>query len=500
MKKFIIIILIFSSCKIFFAQAWINGKTEIPKERVNLKYGAITPKNRTDKAMENFRNYGLGQFIHWGIYAIPGNEWEGVSARKGATASEWIRSWKGDTAPKNWKNIYDNLYKQFNPTDFDAKSWAKKAKKMGVRYMIFTTKHHDGFALWPTKFSNYNISKTPYKKDIVKEVVNAYTAEGIDVFLYFSVLEWNNPNYLYKSPQTKEEKENFNKFLEYTENQLLELLNNYPKIKGFWFDGTWDESWKSAYEFTYKLEKKIRNIHPEIIIGSRFRNDENLKRHFDTNGDLLGDYEQGWERKLPKNIEVLNGNDWDCVMTIPPNGWGYMRDWSGLYTKTAYDLIEMLMRSRSMNGNFVINFGPDGKGNFHPEEEKIMNEISTWTNKNAEAIYNVEHSPLEQTNYGYFTKSKKENITYLCVFNRPVNGVLRIPISKKNSEIPFSAHLLIGNEKLELRHSDLGLDRDPNTYYDIIIPKSFRSDYPFVIKIEMSQKQLKTNDIIDAKT
>ncbi|WP_407478191.1 alpha-L-fucosidase, partial [Elizabethkingia anophelis] len=95
------------------------------------------------------------------------------------------------TAPKDWRNIYDNLYKQFNPKDFDAKRWARQAKEMGVKYVIFTTKHHDGFALWPTKYSDYNITKTPYKKDIVKQIVDAYTAEGIDVFLYFSILEWN---------------------------------------------------------------------------------------------------------------------------------------------------------------------------------------------------------------------------------------------------------------------------------------------------------------------
>ncbi|MCT3959430.1 alpha-L-fucosidase [Elizabethkingia anophelis] len=479
------------------AQAWTGEKQEKPKERVALKYGPITPAHRTDEAMQKFREYGLGQFIHWGIYAIPGNEWNGVSARGGAAASEWIRSWSGPTAPKDWKNTYDNLYKQFNPKDFDAKRWAKQAKDMGAKYVIFTTKHHDGFALWPTKYSAYNITKTPYKKDIVKQIVDAYDAEGIDVFLYFSILEWNNPDYLYKEPQTAEEKAKYSKFLKYTENQLLELLKNYPQIKGFWFDGTWDASWKSAYEFTYNLEKKLREKHPGLIIGSRFRNDENQKRHFDTNGDLLGDYEQGWERKLPKNYESLNGNDWDCVMTIPPNGWGYMKDWNGIYTKTPDDLIEMLMRSRSMGGNFVINFGPDGNGNFHPEEDKIMKEIGEWTKVNAEAIYNVEHSPMSLSNYGYFTK--KGNNTYLTVFNRPVNQIVRLAVDKKSTEVPSSASLLTGNRKLELKQSDMGLDLDKNTYYDIILPKDYQTDKAFVIKIEMKQGSVKTDKLMDAK-
>jgi len=201
-------------------QAQWTGPKIKTTEIKEIKYGPLSPANRTDEAMVAFRNYGLGQFIHWGLYAIPGNEWEGVSARGGAAASEWIRSWRGSSAPKDWVNTYDNLYKQFNPKDFDAKRWAKQAKDMGAKYVIFTTKHHDGFAMWPTKYSPYNISKTPYKKDIGKEVVDAYTAVGIDVYLYFSVLEWNNPDYMGKEPKTEEEKKKFEKFLKYTRNQL----------------------------------------------------------------------------------------------------------------------------------------------------------------------------------------------------------------------------------------------------------------------------------------
>ena len=180
--KNIIAIAMFSVLSFNAAQAQWTGPKVKPKEQKEIKYGSITPAHRSDAAMEAFRNYGLGQFIHWGIYAIPGNEWNGVSARGGAAASEWIRSWGGATAPKDWKNIYDHLYKQFDPKEFDAKKWAKQAKQMGAKYVIFTTKHHDGFAMWPTKYSDYNITHTPYKKDIVKEVVDAYTAEGIDVF------------------------------------------------------------------------------------------------------------------------------------------------------------------------------------------------------------------------------------------------------------------------------------------------------------------------------
>lgn len=240
-RKLFLLFLIWAAVSTSGTAQW-NGPKKKPAGQKELKYGPLTPANRTDANMEAFRNYGLGQFIHWGVYAIPGNEWNGVSARKGAAASEWIRSWRGPDAPASWTSMYDNLYRQFDPKSFDAQKWAKQAREMGAKYMIFTTKHHDGFALWPTRYSDYNISRSPYGKDIVREVVDAYTAEGIDVYLYFSVLEWNNPDYLYKAPETAEEKQKFQRFLEYTRNQLLELIENYPAIKGLWFDGTWDAS------------------------------------------------------------------------------------------------------------------------------------------------------------------------------------------------------------------------------------------------------------------
>ncbi|MFD1770180.1 alpha-L-fucosidase [Sphingobacterium suaedae] len=474
-----------------------TGPKQKPTEKKEIKYGPITPPHRTDDDMNRFRAYGLGQFIHWGIYAIPGNEWEGVSARGGAAASEWIRSWSGPTAPKNWKRIYDNLYKQFNPKDFDAKRWAKQAKDMGAKYMIFTTKHHDGFALWPSKYTDYTIAKTPYKKDIVKEVVDAYTAAGIDVYLYFSILEWNNPNYMGKAPQTDEEKKRYDLFLQYTRNQLLELLDNYPQIKGFWFDGTWDQSWKRSYEFTYNLEKELREKHPGLIIGSRFRNDEFEQRHFDSNGRLLGDYEQGWERKLPAAYEWLNGNDWDAVMTIPPNGWGYMKDWTGLYTKTADDLIDMLMQSVSMGGNFVLNFGPDGQGNMHPGEDKLAKEIGEWMRLNSEAVYGTVHADFPVSKLGYYTQ--KGTTLYLTVFNRPVNDLVRIAVPKNGQLVPISAELLLNNQQLMVAHSDMGLDLDKNTYYTITLPKAFQSDRAFVIKMQLGKPTKKAEKLMDAK-
>ncbi|MBP1637246.1 MAG: alpha-L-fucosidase [Bacteroidetes bacterium] len=353
----------------------INGHifSQEKTTRISLKHGSHRAEKRTDAAMQTWRAYGLGQFIHWGIYAIPGGQWDGKTYNG---AAEWIRSWSGKDAPVNWEKTYDNLYKQFNPTVFDADKWAEQAKNMGARYVIFTTKHHDGFCLWPSKYTNYTIAKTPYKKDIVKQVVDAYNKVGIDVYLYYSIMDWHHAGWRYDS-KTKEDSAAFDGFKKYTRNQLIELLTNYPTVKGLWFDGTWDKAWVKQAEFADELENEMRTLHPGMIIGSRFRADENGKRHVDTNGDMMGDYEQGWERNLPNSIEDVHGHDWDCVMTIPENQWGYNSNWTG-YVKTSYNLIEMMVKSVSLGGNFVLNFGPDGKGNIRQEETDIAQEIGDW--------------------------------------------------------------------------------------------------------------------------
>ncbi|MDR2038237.1 MAG: alpha-L-fucosidase, partial [Bacteroidales bacterium] len=303
MKKSVFIIFI---CMVFAFQAMAQNN---PPRRIPLKHGAHHTGKRTDPEMQRWREYGLGQFIHWGVYAIPGGQWNGKIS---TYAAEWFRS-SGLIS----REEYDNLYKQFNPVAFDAKKWAKQAKQMGAKYMIFTTKHHDGFCMWPSKYTDYTIANTPYKNDIVKELVDAYDAEGIDVYLYFSIIDWNHPGYQagasitsddrlnwagYVALKTDEQKARYETFKEFTRNQLIELLTDYPKAKGLWFDGSWDGAWMKEAAWVDELGKELRAMHPGLIIGSRFRADENGKRHVDSNGDLIDDYDQRFERNLPNTL------------------------------------------------------------------------------------------------------------------------------------------------------------------------------------------------------
>lgn len=475
------------------------------KPLIPLKHGAHSTTMRADEQMERWRDYGLGQFIHWGVYAIPGGTWGDKTFRG---AAEWIRVWS--EIPNS---VYDNLYKEFNPVNFDAAAWAKMAKYMGVKYLIFTTKHHDGFCMWPSKYTDYTIEHTPFKRDIVGELVEAYTAVGIDVYLYFSIIDWSHPGYVsggninsadvkkryqsdpdYTPFTSKAQEEKYEEFKTFTRNQLLELLDNYPKIKGLWFDGSWDVAWVKNAPWVDALGKELRAKHPGLIIGSRFRSDELGNRHEDANGYLIDDYDQRYERNLPKNFEETKGFDWDCVMTVPENQWGYHKDWSLSYVKTPYELIEMTVRATSMNGNLVVNFGPDGLGNIRKEEAYIAKEMGKWISKNGDAVYGVRRSILEKQDWGHATQ--KGDKVYLTVFHHPLNDLLRVKIpSTRNKETIYfitEAKELTSGKAIKMKGAGKAgtyfRDKNGAVYYDLIIPKKQRkSKAPYVIEIELKE-------------
>lgn len=444
------------------------------RKSIALEYGADWIGRRNDEHMNRWRNHAVGQFIHWGVYSIPGGEWNGKIFKAG----EWIRS--GLSASDKLK--YDELYKEFNPTQFNAKEWAKISKQLGAKYVIFTTKHHDGFCMWPSKYTDYTIANTPYKKDVVKDIVDAYTAEGIDVHLYFSIIDWNHKGYRSAIPKTDEEKAAYEEFKTFTRNQLLELIDNYPALKGIWFDGSWDKAWINEAVWVGELNKELRTKRPDLIIGSRFRSDELGNRGYDANGDLLGDYDQSWERDVPESYEYLKGVDWDCIMTIPENGWGYFKDWSKIgYIKSSYNFIELLSQCASMEGNFVLNFGPDRYGNIRPEEQKLAKDIGDWVNVNGEALYGTSYSDLKKQGWGYYTR--KGDKIYMHVFNVPINNELFVQMPRA-SIIPNKASMLKDGAVLNIK--DGGRNKKNDRLFYLELPKGFKATEPFVVVLDVS--------------
>ena len=445
-------------------------------EAKKVRYGVVNKQMpRQDEAMKKWRSNRFGQFIHWGLYAIPGGVWNGKTY---AYAAEFLKS-----SAKLSSSTWDSLQYQFNPVKYDAKQWASMAKKMGVKYVTITTKHHEGFCLWPSKYTDFDIESTPYKKDLLGEFVKAYTAAGIDVNFYYSVLDWHNTDWRYDL-KNKEDSVAFDRLKEFTKNQLVELVERYPQVKGLWFDGTWDKSWKKNGQFSYELEKLLKKKRPGLIVNSRMRADEYGSRHFDSNGVLMGDYESGYERRLPDpwNTKVTE-NDWECCMTIPNNQWGYHKDWTLSHIKSPYELIEMMTHCVSQGGNFLLNFGPKGDGSFRKEEVAIAKVIGEWMKDNSSAIYDCGFAGLKKQSWGYYTKpNNKENKLYMVVCNNPISGQYRVRLPK--GQLIEKAYLLSSpNKKVKME--------EIAKYEYFITPGKVKGDKPFVIVLDLKAKESK---------
>ena len=439
-----------------------------------LKYGATRLGMRQDAAMQKFRDARLGAFIHWGLYAIPGGEWKGKTYRG---AAEFLKSMAG-VSTDEWMKLMD----QWNPTEFDATKWAKMFKDMGVKYVKITTKHHEGFCLWPSKYTKYNIANTPYKKDLIGEVVKAFNKEGIDVGLYYSVLDWSHPDWRYDI-KTEEDKQAFDRFLQFAENQLRELATRYPTVIDFWFDGTWDASVKKNGWWTAKMERMLKELIPGVTVNSRLRADDYGARHFDTNGHLMGDYESGYERRLPDPVKDLKVTrmDWEAAMTIPENQWGYHKNWTLSYVKTNPEVLENVVHAVSMGGNMLVNFGPQGNGDFRPEEKQLAQYIGKWMKENGEAIYGCGYAGLTKQSWGYFTKNHQDEI-YMIVFNRPVSDMLKVAVPKG---------LKVTGAQL-LHKQELKVYETTTNQYNVSM-KGVSSEGPWVIKLKTESGEQKNS-------
>ena len=448
------------------------GASQLPRQNllpaqqeIPLQWGADRLGKRHDAAMQKFRDNRLGQFIHWGLYSIPGGFWNGKEYRG---AAEWLAQW-AKVPSDEWLKLMN----QWNPKKFDARQWARMAKDMGVKYVKITTKHHEGFCLWPSQYSKYTVAQTPYRKDILGEIVKAYNAEGIDVHFYFSVMDWSDPDYRYDL-KTAEDSVAFRRFLDRSEKQILELARKYPTVKDFWFDGTWDNSIKKNGWWTARIERELKELVPGITVNSRLRADDYGKRHFDSNGHLMGDYESGYERRLPDPYNDLRVTawDWEACMTLPENQWGYHRDWSLSYVKNPVEVLERIVHAVSMGGNMVVNFGPTGNGDFRKEEVELASYIGKWMRRNGEAVYGCDYAGLKKQPWGYFTR-KADNV-YMVVFNAPYSGWLTVDVPKGSR---VESAKVLGGDKVDVVETT-------TREYNVAMPKS-RPGEPFVIKLKI---------------
>ena len=319
----------------------------------------------------------FGMFIHWGLYALPARH-------------EWVKNGERMTNEQ-----YQKYFELFDPDLYNPKEWARIAKAAGMRYVVLTAKHHEGFCLWDSKYTDYKATNTPFGKDLIKEYVEAFRAEGLKVGFYYSLIDWHHPDYTIDRvhPQRQESDADYaklnagkdmNKYREYLKNQVRELLTNYGEISIIWFDfsfpgknGKGRADWDSE-----NLLKLARSLQPGIIVDDRLD---------------LEDVAGGWDFTTPEQEKVAkwperNGKriPWETCQTFS-GSWGYYRD---EYTwKSPAQLVELLVESVSKGGNLLLNVGPTARGTFDYRAQASLAAMGEWMKVNGRSVYGCTEAP-----------------------------------------------------------------------------------------------------------
>jgi len=428
-----------------------------------------------DERMKWWREARFGMFIHWGDYARLAGMYKGHEVGRGG---EWIMN-----RAKIPVAEYQEFAKKFNPVKYDADAWVKLAKEAGMKYIVITAKHHDGFAMFKSNASKWNIADaTPYGKDVLKPLAAACKKYGIKLGFYYSqAQDWNNPGgaaarkvssegwanpdsakidaYTAEHTGHWDPAQTTSTMAEYIDRvavpQVKELLTNYGDVAVIW----WDTPTNMTDEFAQKLNDVLK-LQPNIITNDR------LKRP-----NFPGDYKTP-EQKIP-NLSELDGKDWETCMTM--NGtWGYKsydHKW-----KSPEILIHNLIDIASKGGNYLLNVGPNAEGEFPQESIASLKKMGEWMKANGEAIYATKASPLPALSWGRCTlKPNGKNTTlYLSVFNWPADGKLVVPGLK--NEI-LSAKMLAGGAALKTEASGDGTT--------INVPANATDNIATVIKVEV---------------
>ncbi|MEW6744379.1 MAG: alpha-L-fucosidase [Planctomycetota bacterium] len=359
-------------------------------------------KAERDQRMAWWREARFGMFIHWGLYAVPAGVWNGKEI---PGIGEWIMFQAQIPVAE-----YEPLAKQFNPVAFSAKEWVSIAKSAGMKYIVITSKHHDGFCLFDSKLTNYDIiDATPFKRDVLKELSEECRRQGILMCWYHSILDWHHPDYLPRgegSPRPWDtrptEGANYNRYLDYMKGQLRELLTNYGPIGVLWFDGGWEHS--ADEHRAEEIVAMLHELQPGIIINNR----TNLPQDYDTP-----------EQYIPAT--GIPDRDWETCMTMNDT-WGYKK--SDENWKSAEDLLRKLVDIVSKGGNFLLNVGPTAEGRIPAPSVERLQAMGRWLEVNGESIYGTSASPFRRLRFGRCTS--KPGKLYLHVFSWPA-GELEVP-------------------------------------------------------------------------
>jgi alpha-L-fucosidase len=379
-------------------------------------------------AREWFQDARFGMFIHWGVYSVLGD-------------GEWVMQNKKIPIAD-----YEKLPAAFNPIDFNAAEWVSIAKSAGMKYITITSKHHDGFAMFDSKVSDYTIvARTPYKKDPLKALAEEARRQGLKIFFYYSQLDWHNPDYYPRGNTGRDagraESGSWPKYLDYMNGQLRELLTNYGDVAGIWFDGWWDKpdaDWQ--LQKTYSL---IHQLQPSALIGSNHHKRPNPGEDFQMfEKDLPGGRTQGFNSdseigQLPlETCETMNG------------AWGF--NITDRRYKSTKELVRYLVRAAGSNANFLLNVGPMSNGKIQPEFVSRLQEVGAWTSKYGESIYGTRGGPVAPHPWGVTTR--KGDRVYVHVLDAVDASLLLPPLPSAVR----SATLLNGGAAVAFKTGEFG--------------------------------------------
>lgn len=378
--------------------------------------------NREDykKRMQWFVDARFGMFLHWGLYAIPAR-------------GEWVRSFEKLTDAE-----YQKYFDEFNPTDYNPREWSHLAKKAGMKYMVLTAKHHDGFCLFDSQYTDFKSTNTKCGKDLVKEYVEAVRAEGLKVGLYYSLIDWHHEDYphfndsahpMYQNPNYDDDGRVWSRYVEYMHNQVRELCTNYGKIDILWFDYSFGEYSGEKWGAT-KLVDMVRTLQPGVIIDNRLEVSGVGLGSLATGNPLPyhGDFVSPEQIIPQEGIRDVNGEPmvWEACITM--NGsWGYSQMDKNF--KPASMLIRKLVECVSKGGNMLLNVGPDPRGNFPEEAVRNLEEIGNWMKKNGDSIYGCSFSSMERPDFGRITQKGKT--LYYHIFDNPIGPVPLFGLQKE---------------------------------------------------------------------
>lgn len=419
----------------------------ITRSRAQEKY-VPTPENL--KAREWFQDARFGLFVHWGVYSVLGD-------------GEWVMNIQSIPL----KN-YEKVPTFFNPVGFDPKEWVQMMKAAGMKYITITSKHHDGFCMFDSKVSDYDIvDRTPYKKDVLKLLADECHKEGIRLFFYYSQVDWHHPDYFPRGNTAgaytgRPNSGDWNKYLDYMDAQLTELLTNYGEIGGIWFDGMWDR--KDADWRIRKTYDLIHKLQPAALVGS--------------NHHLVpyeGEDFQMFEKDLPGHNSAGHSAN-SAIGELPletcetiNNSWGFNLQDNKNKSKKA--LIQYVVKAAGYNANFLLNIGPMPNGKIQPDHVELLKQMGEWLKPYGETIYGTRGGPLNAHEWGVTTQ--RGNTVYVHILNWQDESLIIPSLGKKIK----SAKLFIDKTPIKFLENEYGVT--------LKVTKEKKDEVDTVVEIEL---------------